>query len=50
MTLNEKLFLAGIARDLIVRLEFCEDPEFVDYIVACVASADTMALEPENLR
>ena len=50
MTMNEKLFLAAHARDLIVRLRFCEDSEFVDFIIACVASGDTLPLEPENLR
>lgn len=49
MTRNEKLFLAAMARDLIVRLEFCEDAEFVDFVTACVSSADTISLEPENL-
>lgn len=49
MTLKEKQFIAGYARELIVRLQFCEDSEFVDFVVACVASGDTMPLEPENL-
>ena len=50
MSSKEKLFLASIARDLIVRLKFCEDSEFANFIVRCVSSADTMSLEPENLR
>ena len=50
MTLKEKQFIAAAARDLIKRLEFCEDGEFVDFVVDCVASADTLSLEPENLR
>lgn len=49
MTLKEKQFLAAYARELIVRLEFCEDSDFVDLIVSCVASCDTTPLEPENL-
>ena len=49
MTIKEKQFLAAYARELIVRLQFCEDAEFVDFIVDCVASGDTMPLEPENL-
>lgn len=50
MTTNEKIFLAMHARELIERLEFCEDAEFVDFIVQCVVSGDTLALEPANLR
>ena len=50
MTIEEKQFLAAIARDLITRLEFCEDGDFVDFIISCVASGDTLSLEPENLR
>lgn len=50
MTIQEKQFLAAHARELITRLQFCEDSDFVDLIVDCVASGDTMPLEPENLR
>lgn len=50
MTMAEKQFLAAHARGLIVRLQFCEDADFVDLIVDCVASGDTAPLEPENLR
>lgn len=50
MTIREKQFLAAHARELITRLQFCEDAEFVDFIIACVASGDTLPLEPENLR
>lgn len=50
MTFNEKLFLASLARDLIVRLDFCEDLEFAHFIVRCVANADKTSLEPEKLR
>lgn len=50
MTLKEKLFLASLARDLIVRLDFCEDSEFAHFIVKCVATADKTSLEPERLR
>lgn len=50
MTFKEKQFLAAIARDIIVRLEFCEDSEFANFIVRCIASADKLSLEPENLR
>lgn len=48
--MQEKQFLAAHARGLIVRLQSCEDSEFVDLIVDCVASGDTLPLEPENLR
>lgn len=48
--MQEKQFLAARARELIVRLQFCEDSEFVDFIVDCVASGDTLPLEQENLR
>lgn len=50
MTIKEKQFIAAIARDLIKRLQYCEDEEFVDFVTACVASGDDFALEPENLR
>ena len=50
MTIKEKQYLAAYARELIVRLQFCEDSEFVDLIVACIASGDTFPLEPENLQ
>lgn len=50
MDIKEKQYLAAYARELIVRLRFCEDAEFVDFIVDCVASGDTLPLEPENLR
>lgn len=50
MTIKEKQFLAGYARELITRLEFCEDDDFVDLIVQCVISADKLPLEPENLK
>lgn len=50
MTIQEKQFLASYARELITRIQFCEDGEFVDLIVDCVSSGDTMPLEPENLR
>lgn len=49
MTIKEKQFIAAVARDLIVRLQFCEDGDFVDFIVDCVTSGDTLPLEPENL-
>ena len=48
--MQEKQFLAAHARELIVRLQFCEDSEFVDFIVDCVASGDALPLEPENLK
>ena len=50
MTIKEKQFLAAVARELIVRLQFCEDAEFVDFVVDCVASGDSFSLEPENLK
>jgi len=48
--MKEKQFLAAIARDLIKRLQFCEDEEFVDYVITCVLTKDASALNPENLR
>ena len=45
MTIKEKQFVAAYARELIMRLQFCEDADFVDFIVACVASGDTLSLD-----
>ena len=50
MTINEKLFLAAVARELIIRLRFCEDSEFADFIVRCVVSSDIKSLAPDNMR
>jgi len=50
MTIKEKQFLALHARELVKRLQLCEDDEFVDFIISCVVSGDDFALEPENIR
>lgn len=53
MSIKESILkqsLAVYARELITQLQSCEDAEFVDLILDCVASGDTLPLEPENLR
>ena len=49
MTFNERRFLAMHAIELITRLEFCDDEDFVDYVLQCVVSGDTVPLEPKSL-
>lgn len=49
MTLDEKQEVAAAARQLIYQLELCDDGDFVDFIISCVASADLLALQPEYL-
>lgn len=49
MTLEEKQVIAATARQLIMRLELCDDSDFVDLVIECVASADSCPLEVERL-
>lgn len=47
--MTEEQFIAMHARELIKRLQFCENAEFVDFVVNCVASGDELALEPKKV-
>lgn len=49
MNLNEKQYIAAAARTLIRLLQECDDDEFVDLVVCCVASGDDFSLEVENM-
>lgn len=49
MNIYEKQQIASIARTLIRELEFCDDEEFVELVLECVATADNGSLEPEYL-
>lgn len=49
MTNTEKKDIAATARDLITLLYDCDDSEFVDLVVECVASSDRYPLQEENL-
>lgn len=49
MNIYEKQKIAAAARTLITELEFCDDEEFVELVVECVATADPSPLEPEYL-
>lgn len=49
MNIYEKQKIASIARTLIRELEFCDDEEFVELVVECVATANNVLLEPEYL-
>ena len=48
MTLKEKQVIAATARKLIRLLEECDDNDFVDLVLECVASADGCLLEVER--
>ena len=50
MDLVQKQAIAATARTLIHQLEFCDDAEFVDLVIGCVASADDWPISPEELR
>lgn len=50
MTINEKQSIATTARTLIRQLEFCDEEEFVDLVVNCIASADPCPIYPEAIR
>lgn len=45
MTDNEKLQIVTLAQKLIYMLEDCDDEGFLDLILNCVMSADTLSLE-----
>lgn len=49
MDIYEKRRIAAIARALIQALEFCEDEEFLNLVLECVATANNVPLEPEYL-
>ena len=49
MTLEEKQVVAATARKLIRLLELCDDGEFVDLVIDCVASNVEYPLEVGNL-
>lgn len=49
MTLEEKQIVAATARKLINLLELCDDGEFVDLVIDCVASNVDYPLYVENL-
>ena len=47
MTNNEKKRAVAAAIALINELEDCDDMYFVDFIIECVSSGDTVSLEEE---
>ena len=49
MNIYKKQKIASIARTLIRELEFCDDEEFVELVLECVATANPVLLEPEYL-
>lgn len=49
MNIYEKQKIAAIARTLITELEFCDDEEFIELILECVATANSAPLEPKYL-
>lgn len=49
MNIYEKQKIASIARTLIRELEFCDDEEFVELILECVATANPVPIEVEYL-
>ena len=49
MEMKDKQMIAATARQLIWMLETCDDEEFVDMVLDCVASADSLSLDPEEL-
>ena len=44
MTLEEKQLISETARKLIYLLDECDDDEFVDFVISCVASDDDLSL------
>lgn len=44
-----RLFLAETARDIVNRLNFCEDQDFAGFIAECILSRDLELLEPANI-
>ena len=49
MNIYEKQKIAATARTLITELEFCDDKEFVELVLECVATANNVPLEVEYL-
>ena len=49
MNIYEKQKIASIARTLITELEFCDDEEFVELVLECVATTNNVPLEVEYL-
>lgn len=49
MTLSEKNEIIIAAKELINLLENCDDYDFVDFVLDCVASADSYPLDVEKL-
>lgn len=49
MELEEKQLIAATARKLIQLLELCDDGEFVDLVLNCVADGFDYPLEPHML-
>lgn len=49
MNIYEKQKIAFIARSLITKLQFCDDEEFVKFVLECVATANSVPLKPEYL-
>lgn len=45
----KKQKIANIARKLIRELEFCNDEEFVEFVLRCVTDNDSISLEPQYL-
>lgn len=49
MNIYEKQKIASIARTLITELEFCDEEEFVELVLECVTTANSVPLEPGYL-
>jgi hypothetical protein len=49
MTLKQKQEIAATARTLIRLLDNCDDGDFVDQVIECVASNDPYLIEVERL-
>ena len=50
MNIDKKQAIAAVARNLIKLLENCDDKEFVELVLNCVADGNTFLLEPHMLR
>lgn len=49
MNIYEKQKIAATARTLIRELEFCDDEEFVELVLECVATFDPVPIKVEHL-
>lgn len=49
MTINEKQYIAAIARNLIQAFEYCDDEEFIELILECVRDNNPFPIYPEYL-